>query len=388
MRHYFYKYLTLIVLVSFGYLFNTCASDTEDGYMVSRTVLIYISVDNYLVGSVDDNFEQIKKGYDLGSGTSSNLLVYMDKGERCSNLYRIYKESGKVKDRIIHTYNGIESSSVEGMSTVFRDVYAQYPASGYGLILSFHGAGWLPENELLNSSKVNREKYPTRGIMQSNEAYVDVKTIAKALDNAPYMDFIIFDACLMGSAEVAYELRDKSSYMVASPTEVHAGGFPYNLLVKRIFMPGILDYKAICDDYVDSYLNKNIDDERSKTATMSAINIKAIDDFRTFVQTITDKYKAEYNELNPLKVQPFDRLTHKVFFDAQDLLYQLPLSNNEKTQLKRIMSNLVIYKRATPYFINLPIDKFSGVSLGYMKYQMKDLKSNYMDLKWNKKTGR
>lgn len=388
MRHYFYKYLTLIVLVSFGYLFNTCASDTEDGYMVSRTVLIYISVDNSLAGSVDDNFEQIKKGYDLGSGTSSNLLVYMDKGERCSNLYRIYKESGKVKDRIIHTYNGIESSSVEGMSTVFRDVYAQYPASGYGLILSFHGAGWLPENELLNSSKVNREKYPTRGIMQSNEAYVDVKTIAKALDNAPYMDFIIFDACLMGSAEVAYELRDKSSYMVASPTEVHAGGFPYNLLVKRIFMPGILDYKAICDDYVDSYLNKNIDDERSKTATMSAINIKAIDDFRTFVQTITDKYKAEYNELNPLKVQPFDRLTHKVFFDAQDLLYQLPLSNNEKTQLKRIMSNLVIYKRATPYFINLPIDKFSGVSLGYMKYQMKDLKSNYMDLKWNKKTGR
>lgn len=388
MRHYFYKYLTLIVLVSFGYLFNTCASDTEDGYMVSRTVLIYISVDNSLAGSVDDNFEQIKKGYDLGSGTSSNLLVYMDKGERCSNLYRIYKESGKVKDRIIHTYNGIESSSVEGMSTVFRDVYAQYPASGYGLILSFHGAGWLPENELLNSSKVNREKYPTRGIMQSNEAYVDVKTIAKALDNAPYMDFIIFDACLMGSAEVAYELRGKSSYMVASPTEVHAGGFPYNLLVKRIFMPGILDYKAICDDYVDSYLNKNIDDERSKTATMSAINIKAIDDFRTFVQTITDKYKAEYNELNPLKVQPFDRLTHKVFFDAQDLLYQLPLSNNEKTQLKRIMSNLVIYKRATPYFINLPIDKFSGVSLGYMKYQMKDLKSNYMDLKWNKKTGR
>lgn len=388
MRHYFYKYLTLIVLVSFGYLFNTCASDTEDGYMVSRTVLIYISVDNSLAGSVDDNFEQIKKGYDLGSGTSSNLLVYMDKGERCSNLYRIYKESGKVKDRIIHTYNGIESSSVEGMSTVFRDVYAQYPASGYGLILSFHGAGWLPENELLNSSKVNREKYPTRGIMQSNEAYVDVKTIAKALDNAPYMDFIIFDACLMGSAEVAYELRGKSSYMVASPTEAHAGGFPYNLLVKRIFMPGILDYKAICDDYVDSYLNKNIDDERSKTATMSAINIKAIDDFRTFVQTITDKYKAEYNELNPLKVQPFDRLTHKVFFDAQDLLYQLPLSNNEKTQLKRIMSNLVIYKRATPYFINLPIDKFSGVSLGYMKYQMKDLKSNYMDLKWNKKTGR
>lgn len=388
MRHYFFKYLILIVLISFGYLFNTCASDSEDEYVVSRTVLVYVSADSTLANYVDNNFEQIKKGYDLESGTSSNLLVYVDKGDKSSHLYRIYKESGKVKDQIINTYYDHKSSSIEAMSAVFRDVYEQYPASGYGLVLAFHGAGWLPENELLNSSKMNREKYPTRGLMRSKESFLDIKTITKALDNAPYMDFVIFDACLMGSAEVAYELKGKTHFMIASPTEVHAGGFPYDQLVNRIFADVVPDYKAICEDYVNSYKDKDIEDERSKTATMSVINIKYIDEFRAFVQKITEKYYVAYNELNPLKVQPFDRLTHKVYFDAQDLLCQLPMTSKEKSELNSIMSNLIVYKKATPYFINLPIDKFSGLSLGYMKYQMKDLKTDYMNLYWNKKPDR
>lgn len=388
MRHYFYKYLTVIVLISLGYFFNTCTTDNEEKYIVSRTVLIYMSVENSSANYVDHNFEQIKKGYDLKTGATSHLLVYLDRGDQRSNVYEIYKESGKVKERIVFTYSGLESASSDGMSAVFRDVFERYPASEYGLVLAFHGAGWLPKNELLNSSKVNREKYPTRGVLQSKEAYIDVKTIAKAMDNAPYMDFVIFDACLMGSAEIAFELRGRSDYLVASPTEVHAEGFPYNQLVKKIFVSGVPDFKAICDDYVNSYSNKDVGDDRNKTATMTAINIKFIDEFRSFVQMLTDKYKVHYNELNPLKVQPFDRFTHKMFFDAEDLLNQLPLTEREEKQLNVILSNLIIYKRATSYFINLPIDKFSGLSLGYMKYQMKDFKPNYMELNWNKKPGR
>lgn len=388
MRHYFFKYLFLIVLIGFAYLFNTCASDSQDGYPVSRTVLIYVSADNMLSDYVDENFSQIKKGYNFVASTSSNLLVYLDVKDDIPRLYQLYKESGKVKERIIQTYPSHDSTSSTVMASVFRDVYDRFPASGYGLVLAFHGAGWMPENELLNSSKINREKYPTRNALESNESYIDIKSISKALDSAPYMDFIVFDACLMGSAEVAYELKGRCNFMVASPTEVHADGFPYDLLIRNLFTPGMLDYKEICDDYVNSYLNKEVDDERSKTATISALDLKYIDEFRLFVQKVSYKYNDEFDELNPLKIQPFDRLTHKVYFDALDLLIQLPLSSQEKVQLDSILSNLIIYKRATPYFINLPIDKFSGVSLGYMKYQMKDLKSNYMDLNWNKKTGR
>lgn len=378
-----------MVWLTIVYLVGSCASDTQDDYSVSRTVLIYVAADNSLSGYASENFEQILKGYAQVNGFRANLLVYIDlKGDH-PHLYQIYKEKGKVRKRIIQNYPERNSSSKDVMADVFRNVYEHFPASSYGLVLAFHGAGWLPENDYLTSSdsKTKRSEFPTRQPELSGESYMDVTVLSKALNDVPFLDFIVFDACLMGSAEVACELNGRAGIMIASPTEVHAQGFPYDLLVKSLFAAGTPDYQLICDDYIHSYLNKETDDERSRTATMAVYNLKYIDDLRTFVQTVSQKYKNEYDDVNPLKVQPFDRLTHKVFFDAKDLMLQLPLTSNEKEQLNSILSNLVICKFATPYFINLPIDKFCGISLGYQKYQMKDLQNRYTVLNWNKKTG-
>ena len=35
-------------------------------------------------------------------------------------------------------------------------------------------------------------------------------------------EFILFDACLMSSIEVLYDLRDKAKYVIASPAELPA----------------------------------------------------------------------------------------------------------------------------------------------------------------------
>jgi hypothetical protein len=54
----------------------------------------------------------------------------------------------------------------------------------------------------------------------------------------PYkLDFIIFDACFMGSVEVCYELKDKAEYIVASPTEILSPGFVYSSMMQHLFKP-------------------------------------------------------------------------------------------------------------------------------------------------------
>ncbi|MGL5317124.1 MAG: clostripain-related cysteine peptidase, partial [Bacteroidales bacterium] len=204
MRHYFFKYLSMILLAGCIFLFATCASDGQDGLPVSRTVLVYVSADNSLSDYVETNFEQIQKGYGYVNGAATNLLVYMDVKNEDPRLYHIYKKSGKVKKRVLRTYPEQDSSSSEAMANVFREAYDRYPASSYGMVLAFHGAGWLPENNYLNSAKVNRDKIPTRSEQKGKEMHLDIKAISKALDSTPYLDFIVFDACLMASAEVAY----------------------------------------------------------------------------------------------------------------------------------------------------------------------------------------
>lgn len=47
--------------------------------------------------------------------------------------------------------------------------------------------------------------------------------MAKAIPfNKENLEFILFDACLMSSIEVLYDLRDKAKYVIASP---RLGGF-------------------------------------------------------------------------------------------------------------------------------------------------------------------
>lgn len=388
MRQYFYKYIFQAISIGIILLLNSCTTDTQDDYSQSRTVLVYVNADNSLAGYAYDNIDQLYKGYEKVKGSSGNLIVYADYKDRAPELYQIIKENNKAVKRLIRSYHEQNSASESVMANVFSEVYDKFPASSYGLILAYHGAGWLPEeNNTFIANKNKRAEYPTRSNSSDKETYLDIKVLSATLDRAPYQDFIVFDACLMGNAEVAYELKGKANYIIASPTEVHAKGFPYDKLIEELFMPGKPDYKKICDDYVSYYKNNIKEDAPFQTATLSVVNLKYIDDFKLFVKDMTSKYINSYDNINALKVQPFDRMTHKVFFDARDLLIQLPLNKAEVQKMDALLSDLVPYKNATSYFINLPIEKFSGISLGYENYLMKDLKPSYQSLKWNKKTG-
>ena len=47
---------------------------------------------------------------------------------------------------------------------------------------------------------------------------------ALPLPNHRKWDFILFEGCYMGSVEVAYELKDKTEAIIASPTEIVSPG--------------------------------------------------------------------------------------------------------------------------------------------------------------------
>jgi hypothetical protein len=66
-------------------------------------------------------------------------------------------------------------------------------------------------------------------------------------------DFLLFDACFMGTAEVCYDLRDVADYQIVSVMEVPAYGFPYESSLDYLYEGTVDGYKKICQAYIDFY---------------------------------------------------------------------------------------------------------------------------------------
>ena len=72
--------------------------------------------------------------------------------------------------------------------------------------------------------------------------------------NPQKFDFVLFDACMMGCAEVYYELKDAARYCIASVLDIPAAGFPYASVMPYLYENAIKDYLGpICKDYIDYY---------------------------------------------------------------------------------------------------------------------------------------
>ena len=65
-------------------------------------------------------------------------------------------------------------------------------------------------------------------------------------------DFIWFDCCYMSCIELAYQLRHKTRYFVAYPTEVYSPGLDYSAAIPELLKP-VADLPAAAKTIYDYY---------------------------------------------------------------------------------------------------------------------------------------
>ena len=63
-----------------------------------------------------------------------------------------------------------------------------------------------------------------RHVGQDGNNYMDIADLHAALQVAPDLDFLFFDACFMEAVEVAYALARLRNYLISSPTEIPGPG--------------------------------------------------------------------------------------------------------------------------------------------------------------------
>ena len=198
------------------------------------------------------------------------------------------------------------------------------------------------------------------------------------------MEYILFDACLMGGVEVAYEFKDKCRYVGFSQTEVLAEGFNYSRLTSHLLKPETPDPKSVCEDYFIQY---DILEGVNRSATISMIDCSQMGDLAQVCSRLFEKYRTEIAGLNPSAIQRYYRSSYHWFYDLYDIVDKAGADSDEKAELRKALDKCVVYKAHTPRFMtSLVIYVYSGLSMYLPCNGSMELDRYYKTLEWNKAT--
>ena len=194
--------------------------------------------------------------------------------------------------------------------------------------------------------------------------WMEIDDLAKGLPDDLF-DFILFDACYMASVECTYELRNKAEYILASPTETMADGWPYEEMMPQLFATD-LQLEKVGETFYNHYLNNTY-----PYATVSLTKTSELDNLKSVTHDIlADKTESDIYSLDPKKMQRLEYLYRSpgMLYDFNDYIKQLATAE----QYDRFISCLdkaVVYKAHTPksYYAAignaLPIKSYCGLTI-------------------------
>lgn len=321
-------------------------------------------------------------------------------------LYQIYRNA---KGRIIRdtlaiypskTYAPDGTPSEEGytgadaktLKTVLKDIQKLVPAREYNMLFSSHGTGWLPYNYYSTGvvTKTAGADYSGYGWTVGVPCEMDVKDYAKAIaDSGIHLRAMLMDACFMGGAETAYELRNVCDYYVASQTEIWSDGLVYTSMLKNVFNAdtekGLND---LCTEYMANYRKK------SKAATISAVKTSGLTRLAEVCRSYFLQYRSEIAGLNPSNVQVFRPTTSTTdwekktfFYDLRDVIYQALPIGASMTDIDRALEECILFKDATTtLFDGTKLRTHCGLTMYLPCAGNADLSEYYKGFMWNSAT--
>lgn len=362
------------------FLFTSCNWFVKKGGEVNRSLLMYMAVTSNLSTSINVNLSDVKNSpfvpeyFDIKKGSGDVLLVMEHREKDIPRLKRFYRnEFGEVVEEILQEYEGRSSIEPELLHEVLVYANTIFPAKESGILFSSHGTGWIPDGYYANPSAV-------KSFGQIDKKEMDVKEMAAAIPNK--YSYIIMDACLMGSVEVAYEMKDKGEYMLLSPTEIMAAGFPYGDVIEQVFYAeGDVQSRlsSVALSYYEYYTDAN-----SGGGTISLIKSSELAGLADAVRNIISADGDKIATLNMSKLQPYFRgSVRHWFYDLTDFMENISSDPDRLARYHAAIGKAVVVKYATDKFLSIPIRTYSGLSTYIPNPTNSYLDAYYRTMAWN-----
>ena len=386
------KRLSAIILSVIFVALSSCVKiDNPRPQSFSRSVLLYLACDgNNLQYYAETDLANLVKGYlPVRTDKDEALLIFLDNGNGNPSLHRYYGTSeGYVYKELVKTYpTSFNSADADDMRRVLDDVEYFFPSEHRGLVLWSHGTGWLPPGYYANPKEYKvAAAGVSKSFAQESGTEMDIRYLADAITR--HYEFILFDSCLMATVEVAYELRDKTDYLIASCAEVLVEGFPYTNITRDFFYDhsgsGNAALKDICDRYYGYY---NAQTGVNRTATVSLIDCRQLDALAAVCRRIFAAHREDMAAVDRNSVQRYYTGDKHWFYDLTDYVAKFA-TESEFAEFSAAMDRCVPYKLATDWILNVVrVRTHSGLSTYIQIPDATYLNSYYRTLQWTQDTG-
>lgn len=391
MLKYGIKYIAVMAFVVF---LQSCIKDDYQGpdpNLPTRTVLAYLGGDNSLSATLKSEVEELRRGWTY---TGNRCLIYVDPVDDVPRLLSLRGGCSTYPTPFIDTlatYSEENSASAEVFRRVIDDVVRLQPADSYGLIFSSHASGWLPEGTLGNPTRsIGVDN--TGGTMATTNTEMELADFAAAIPDGQF-DFIIFEACLMSGVEVAYELRNKTDYILASSAELIVPGFMsiYRSSLRYLFNTGQTTESALTA-FASTYYNYvNGLSEPYRSTTLSILKTENINLLASRTEEVFATRAFEgISDINTL--QRFDRPGSygdrpalPRYFDFMECVDKIA-TPAEYAEIESAMNDIVVWKAATPTFMTgyngFAITRHSGLTTYIEQPAFDKLNASYRLTAW------
>lgn len=303
-----------------------------------QTVVMYLPRSGNLYTHFLQNIEDVKKAVAGNILRDSRLVVFLQTSTTKGSLRELYYDNGECRETELRTYENLDVTQAE---TVPEKWHWEYVS---------------PDGQF------------TRWFGDGGSRCTNTTTFAEAITAAGIrFEYILFDDCFMSSIEVAYDLRKITRHLIASPCEVMAYGYPYDLVMPYLFTDGGTGYDldGVCRSFYEFY-----EQYEAPNYNCGAIAVTVCDQVEQMaeVMRLINNASPAYIPDPEKPLQQYEYLYAPTrFYDLADYVYQLcddtALLKEFDEQLARTVPER--YRLHTEYFYSggkRPITTYSGIS--------------------------
>lgn len=234
----------------------------KPGSRKAWTILAYVCADNDLERF---GLQDINEMEQVGSSDKVNIVVQVDRmrggqGDTITDgnwtgtrRYYVTRDANpkKISSKMVMNLKETDMGNKRTLADFLSWGVETYPADNVVVVIWNHGMGWMGVASDEDSGKYMRVTDVGWALREAQ------KTLTRVNKKPSKFAIVDFDACLMGTIEVAYELADVADFLVASEETEPGTGMPYaeylGPLVKNPALSPREFTKRMVGTYVYSY---------------------------------------------------------------------------------------------------------------------------------------
>lgn len=269
------------------------------------TILHYGAADNNLGQYWIDNVKEMEA---VGSGDSLNIVSQLDlRGIGCKRYY-VTKETGSgsnsLTSPVLQDLGQVNMADPASLTDFIKYGMKKFPAKHYMLIMASHGMAW---------QGLQLEESFFGGSMSVPNLQKSIESAEK--DTGRKLDVLACDACLMGSTEAAYELRNNADYLVASEQVEAFKSWPYKVILQKAFE----EKKGVTAEELGSIVVGESAGVPQDMLTMGLIDLSKMEEVKNAAKALADQIIATKSSIAELKA--IARKTQQFYLPVKDMYH-------------------------------------------------------------------